>query len=438
MLLLTEYQNKLGYTVTPNGSWRLTQSPTNPVSLIVDGITSSYAVNQIIGTNDPDVIFPSGTYKLDYEISGSCPMASEITIDNYGRVLSIDTDTTNVTYTETINSQSYTPLTYNEYVATSDNQGHYTKFDSINYVYSNTISDGNITNPLNHSGVMDLSRYTVYTWNTSGINPARYIKSLNVIDGLGNSYVLTLNNPSNTLPFTTQAQGDILAQNASIGSVLLGLSTLNTSAGLTGGDLNIYNRIAYHAIHNVMPSNIGSVLPLMAVTVDSNGSVVFACPKLSTYYASGAPTLGLVYPDTNYLRLPYSAFTLTLDDNTVITPVLSPWDNGSLGLTQIVDFGKCQATVTKLIERNNVNPMTNAVSCNFGSITTFSPTGCNYTVLTATLTNQTNPTYQWHLDINCNSPIANETNQTYTASIGGPYSVKVTDGTCEYCESIYI
>lgn len=445
MLLLTEYQNKLGYTVTPNGSWRLTQSPTNPVSLIVDGITSSYAVNQIIGTNDPDVIFPSGTYKLNYEVAGACAIASELTIDNYGRVLSIDinTSTINYTYSTTNFDVDLTPYTSYPTVYQPDS------VDLVRYdtTYTTQYTGGPMQNNT-FSGDIALDRYTIYEIDMS-LYPGKYIDEITMYDAVGNSYAyyVGLNNwipgsgvnidfpmnSSGVLALLALCSMDWLVSQVFFSGLLPPLGGPGSSYGFTATDRTHY--INYLAKLNGVGA--GSSLGFFDAYVQGT-KLYIKQYKLSIYHAPGFPLpLGTGSGELNYLRVGYETLDMKLDDGTTLT--ITGQKGGKQGVSSSRDnYGPCNSTVNTYIDLPILGTTLDGLSTTPTLNVTFIPSTCNNYQLTATLTNQTNPTYQWHTDINCNSPIANETNQTYTTSISGPYSVKVADGTCEYCESIYI
>jgi len=100
--LKTKHEELVGGSVDPGGTWTITDHDGGfPVSITVDGSSSSYADNDTIGSDDnPEVAFASrGVYEFTYSVSAGCVAASAtMTITVQGPAASITDDTSSCTY----------------------------------------------------------------------------------------------------------------------------------------------------------------------------------------------------------------------------------------------------------------------------------------------------------------------------------------------------
>jgi hypothetical protein len=196
------------------------------------------------------------------------------------------------------------------------------------------------------------------------------------------------------------------------------------------------------------------VLILMAPTATDNCTGPITGTTATTFPISVSTLVTWIYDDgngntttqgqnviisDNVAPVADSVALLTLVDDCEVSPTApTATDNcvGSIAGTTTTSFPvTASTTITWTFDDGNGNTVTQdqIVTINGLDVSTV-------LVITTIIANATGVTYQW-IDCSTNSPIAGETNQSFTATITGDYAVIINNGTCSdtsVCENVLV
>ncbi|HTF05021.1 MAG TPA: T9SS type A sorting domain-containing protein, partial [Bacteroidia bacterium] len=254
---------------------------------------------------------------------------------------------------------------------------------------------------------------TTYLWSTSGVTPV-----ITEVVNSSTAYSVEVNIPG--CPFLLHDTIDIVVSTPIVFAPQDFSVCNGDSATLTGTGIGPTQFFWDQAVTNNVP-----FVPFATDIFVVTGMDIHGCTDTDTVLIT-VNSLPVVSAGNDTTVCANSMFTLNGSGAATYT-----WDGG---ITDGVPFA-VMMTATYEVIGTDINGCVGN-----DSITVVSDTvDASVTVVNETITaNNSTATYQW-IDCSTMTPIAGETNQSYTATVNGSYAVIVTDGICSdtsVCEVI--